>query len=88
MCSILSKSLKEYRDGPNNMGRMGSIRRGVGFNDINGYDEITLVSISFCNQSMYMYTLAILNNFVHFEYEMDFGTRLLMYEHEIFILNI
>ena len=37
---------------------------------------------------MYMYTLAILSNFVHFEYEMDFGTRLLMYEHEIFILNI
>ena len=25
----------------------------------------------FCNQSMYMYTLAILSNFVHFEYEMD-----------------
>ena len=55
MGSILSKILKEYRDGPNNMGRMGSIRRGVEFNDINGYDEITLASIFCFLQSIYVY---------------------------------
>lgn len=63
----------------------------VGLNLMISMDMMKLLLFPFfvfCNQSMYMYTLAILSNFVHFEYEMDFGTRLLMYEHEIFILNI